>query len=127
MVNCELLLDADETVTLPPDAVIVEGSVSTLPTSTLPNPSVEGEMLSCPTAVDPEPVSGTVSAGPGTQILPSLIPEAFAVKVTFSVTLCPPASFTGNAGDVTETPCPVISNDVKVSDTVSVFVSTTGN
>src|SRR5262249_36719315 len=115
------------TVTLPPDAVIVEGRVVVLPTSTLPNPRVEGETVSCPdVAVAPEPVKGTGGPGPETWTLPLLTPEAVGGKFTFNVVLWPPARFTGRDAPLTENPCPVISNAVRVAVVFPVFVSTTG-
>src|ERR1700733_7422023 len=53
--NCELLLDADETVTLPPFALRVEDCVVVVPTSTLPKLSAVGATISCP-IVSPVPL-----------------------------------------------------------------------
>lgn len=59
---CELLLDAEFIVTLPPVAVRLAGSVVELPTSTLPKLSVAGLMLSWPVVVVvPLPLNGIFS------------------------------------------------------------------
>jgi hypothetical protein len=58
--NSELVLEAEEIVTLAPDAVTVTGSVAELPTFTLPKFNGAGEIDSEPTAaLPPVPVKGT--------------------------------------------------------------------
>src|ERR1700727_1878732 len=56
--NCELLLETDETVTLPPVALRVEDWVVVVPTSTLPKLMAVGATVSCP-VVSPVPLKGT--------------------------------------------------------------------
>ena len=63
--NCELFEEAEETVTLPVVAVIVELSVALLPSSTFPKFRAVGVMVSTP-VVAPVPVNGTIRFGPRT-------------------------------------------------------------
>jgi hypothetical protein len=58
--NCELLLDAELTVTLAPDAVSWPLALALDPTVTLPKLSVLGVSASCPAAV-PVPLNGTAT------------------------------------------------------------------
>lgn len=65
--NWELLLAAEEIVTLPPVAVNTAGCVALSPTITLPKCIDVGVMLRVPTvAVAPVPVKGRFSDGPAT-------------------------------------------------------------
>jgi hypothetical protein len=61
--NCELLLDADDTVTLPPVALRLEDWVVVVPTSTLPKLIAVGATVSCP-IVSPVPLKGTFRETP---------------------------------------------------------------
>src|SRR5579872_242650 len=101
-VNWELLLEAEEIVTLPPEAVIVDGCEPVLPTSILPKLRVDGVTLSWPAVVvEPVPDIGTLRLGPGTKTLPLSNPAVDGVKVTLRVTLCPLLSVIGSVGPLT--------------------------
>jgi hypothetical protein len=85
--NCELLLDAEEIVTLPPTALKVAVCVAVVPTITLPKLSVAGATVNCTLALSPVPASGTFSDGPEKYELPPVRPVACGLKVAFNCTL----------------------------------------
>lgn len=124
--NCELLLEAEDTVTLLPVAVIVEDRVLVLPTSTFPNASELGLKVSWPAVLlAPLPVRGIVKPGPGRKTLPFDVPLADGAKVTFRVMLWPRRIVTGRAGP--ETVKPVPATWYAVSTTLELgLVTTTG-
>lgn len=115
-VNWELLLEAEDTVTVPPLAVIVEGCEPVLPILMLPKLRVDGVTLSWPAVVvEPVPDIGTLRLGPGTKTLPLSKPVVDGVKVTLSVTLCPLLSVIGSEGPLTPKLLPTTWNAVRVS------------
>lgn len=111
--NCELLLLAEETVTLPAVAVIVDACVVLVPTFTLPKLNVLGAILSFPIAM-PVPVKNRLRPAPSTKILPLAGPAACGAKETLRATVCPVASVTGRLGPLTENPVPVNCSAVMV-------------
>src|SRR5579863_9346644 len=104
--NCELLLAADEMVTLPPVALKVDDCVVEFPTSTLPKFTVVGDAVSFPIAV-PVPLMGMFRLMGVMKRLPPLEPTDCGAKVIVSVTLFPGARTTGRVGPVTEKLVPV--------------------
>ena len=105
--NCELLLEAEETVTLAPVAVMVEDCVPVLPTFTLPKASEVGLTERVPAVVlPPLPLNGIVNPAPGRNTLPFDVPLADGANVTFNVMLCPRSSVVGNDGPETVYPAP---------------------
>jgi hypothetical protein len=123
--NCELLLDAEEIVTLPPVAVIVDAWVVELPMSTLPKLIEAGATVSWPLPEAPVPLSGMLSPGPGTKMLPLSAPELCGAKVTVRVVLWPLFRTRGRLGPLNEKPLPVVWNAVNVSIPDPVLVSET--
>ena len=83
---CELLLLAEDTVTLAPEALTVMGRVWVVFSGTLPKLSGAGAMVNWPDAV-PVPFSGMESVGPVANRLPPSSPADCGAKVTFTVTL----------------------------------------
>lgn len=63
MVNTELFVVAPVTVTFAPLAVSLPEALPLVPTTTLPRFRVVGLAVSCPTAVVPVPLNGTVNVG----------------------------------------------------------------
>ena len=86
--NWELLLLAEEMVTLAPTALIVMGSVPVFPMVTLPKFSGAGATTNWP-AVIPVPESGTIKAGLATSKVPPTVPDDCGVKVTLRVQVSP--------------------------------------
>lgn len=85
--NCELLLAAEEMVTLPPVAPRVTACVPVAPIGTLPKFSALGEMVKTPVVETvPVPFSGRFSAGPEMRTLPPATPAVWGVNETFIVT-----------------------------------------
>jgi hypothetical protein len=123
--NWELLLLAEDTVTLAPTALIVMGSVSVVPTATLPKFRGVGPTTNWPVAV-PVPVRGMVSPGPETNRLPPTAPADFGVNATFNVTLCPTAKVSGRVGALRENPLPTAVIDDRVTLQERSFLTTTG-
>jgi hypothetical protein len=122
---CELLLDPDETVTLPPVAVSVAGCVDELPTSTLPKLSVAGLTPSWPLVVlVPVPLSGMFTLGPETNTLPPTSPADFGANATVSETLWPELRTTGKVAPLTEYPLPVVWIPLRVTFQVAEFFRT---
>ena len=78
IVKAELFVLAAVTVTLAPLAVKLPDPVPVPPLTTLPMASVEGEILSCPTAAVPVPVSVPVEV------------DGWPLLVTVSVALADP-------------------------------------
>jgi hypothetical protein len=125
--NSELLLDAEDTVTLPPVAVRVEVCALLLPRSILPKLSEDGLMLSFPVLVDvPVPMSGIFNPTPRTNTLPPVGPTVPGLKTRFSVTLFFGVSSTGNVGVVTENPLPSTAR-AKMVSAQPLQLITTGN
>jgi hypothetical protein len=126
--NCELLLDNDEMVTLPPPARNPSVSVSVVPTLTLPKLSVPGIIAKCGLlALVPVPVSGTRRAAPEIDKLPSVKPSPSGLNAAFNLTLSPAARVRGNLAPLTENALPVICTLFRVTRSGRVFISTTGN
>lgn len=106
--NCELLLEADETVTLPPVALRVAGWVVLDPISTLPKLKDAGETVNCPAElVAPVPVSGTFRFGPEMNRLPLMIPVVDGEKVAVTVRLWPLLRVIGSIAPLTANPLPL--------------------
>ena len=107
IVNAELFVLAAVTVTLAPLAFKLPEPVPVPPLTTLPMASVDGEMLSCPTAAVPVPVSVPVEVdGWALLVVVSVAladPTAVGLKVIVKGTLCP-------AGIVTGSESPLIVN-----------------
>ena len=96
--NCELLLLAEETVTLAPLALSVVDTTPVVPTVTLPKFREPGSTMSWPDAVFvPVPVKLMLTPGPKTKALPNVMPALWGAKVTFNVTLCPLPKSRGNS------------------------------
>jgi hypothetical protein len=138
-INWELLLLAEDTVTLAPVALMVIGSVSVVPSFTLPKLTSVGARVKEPTVgfgvgvgaglgVPPPPVPerGTVSATLETYRLPPTVPADRGAKLTFNVTLCPELRVKGNEAPLTENPLPVVLALWRVRLKGRSFLSTTG-
>lgn len=126
IVYCELLLDAEFTVTLPPVAVMLAGCVELLPTSTLPKLSVDGLRLSVPVVfVVPVPLSGILICGPEMNTLPPDMPETWGSNAMLREMLLPGLSTTGNDGPLTENPRPVVCKALNVTFHENGLVNTT--
>ena len=81
--NCELLLETEEMVTLPPLALSSTVCFAVVPTATLPKLSVAGVMASSGLlAPMPAPVNVMSRFGPKTRELPPTGPTACGSKVT---------------------------------------------
>ncbi len=106
-VKAELLILVAETVTLAPLADRLPEPVPVPPLTTLPMASVDGEMLSCPTAAVPVPVSVAVEVEGWALLVTVNValadPTAVGLKVIVKGTLCP-------AGIVTGSDSPLIVN-----------------
>ncbi len=125
--NCELLLLAEETVTLAPLALSVVDTTPVVPTVTLPKFREPGLTMSWPDAVFvPVPVKLMLTPGPKTKALPNVMPALWGAKVTFNVTLCPLPKVTGKLGPLTEKAPPRVCNPESVSLHGWLFVRTTG-
>lgn len=125
--NWELLLLAEETVTLAPVALRVSGWVFVVPTVEVPKVNGAGAMINWPVAGPvPVPIRGIASAGPETNRLPADVPVDCGVKTTFNVTLCPAPSVTGKVGPPSEIPAPVVWERQRVIAQERMLVSTTG-
>jgi hypothetical protein len=99
IVNAELLILVAETVTLAPLADRLPEPVPVPPLTTLPMASVDGEILSCPTAAVPVPVSVAVDVD-GWPLLVTVSvaladPTAVGLNVIVKGTLCPSGMVTG--------------------------------
>ena len=100
-----MLLAAEEIVTFPPVALIVNTCFVVEPTSTLPKFSVLGAIVSVPAVgVMPVPVKGISTEGPAMKTLLPSRPALCGAKVTVNVTLVPGATVNGTVGPVTENP-----------------------
>jgi hypothetical protein len=97
IVNCELLLVAEETITVPLVAVIERLCLPVAPISTVPKLRALGEIVSWPILV-PVPVTGIFTDGPTTKIPAPFKLASFGAKTTPSVRLWPGASVRGNGG-----------------------------
>ena len=100
IVNAELFVLAAVTVTLAPLAFKLPEPVPVPPLTTLPMASVDGEILSCPTAAVPVPVSVAVDVD-GWPLLVTVSvaladPTAVGLNVIVKGTLCPAAIVTGS-------------------------------
>src|SRR5208282_74677 len=126
--NSELLLEAEETVTLPPLALSFAVRILFPPTATSPKASVAGVIVRVPLLPPPVPVptSGTSSPGPQTKKLPPVSPCACGLKVAFSFTFCPPSRVKGNSAPLTENGLPVMTNFWMVTVQERLFVNSTG-
>jgi len=100
----ELFVLAAVTVTVPPVAVSVPVAVPLDPTTTIPNPRLDGETLSCDDVVDaPVPARETLAG----EFVASLVTvsvalndvDAFGVNEILRVILPPAATETGSDGD----------------------------
>jgi hypothetical protein len=100
IVNAELFVLAAVTVTLDPLAFKLPEAVPVPPLTTLPMASVDGEMLSCPTAAVPVPVSVPVEVdGWALLVVVSVAladPTAVGLNVIVKGTLCPAGIVTGS-------------------------------
>jgi hypothetical protein len=84
--NSELLLVADVTVTLAPEAVSVPPRVALFPTVTLPKLNVDGETVNWPAEVPvPVPVSGTVRLAIHVGFEKTIFPEALPLEAGANV------------------------------------------
>jgi len=104
IVKTELFVLAAVTVTVPPVAVSVPVAVPLDPTTTIPNPRLDGETLSSGDVVDtPVPASETLAgefvASLVTVSVPLNVVAAFGVNEILRVILPPAATETGNVGD----------------------------
>ena len=99
ILKTELLVVAAVTVTLAPLAVNCPVAEPLFPTVTLPRFSVEGEMLSVPTADVPVPERETVRVGfealDEIVTLPFAIPVVAGANLTVNVVLCPAFNVSG--------------------------------
>ncbi len=100
IVKAELFVLAAVTVTLAPLAFKLPEPVPLPPLTTLPMASVDGEILSCPTAAVPVPVSVPVEVD-GWPLLVTVSvaladPTAVGLNVIVKGTLCPAAIVTGS-------------------------------
>ena len=100
IVKAELFVLAAVTVTLAPLAFKLPEPVPVPPLTTLPMASVDGEMLSCPTAAVPVPVSVPVELD-GWPLLVTVSvaladPTAVGLNVIVKGTLCPAGIVTGS-------------------------------
>jgi hypothetical protein len=118
---------------------MVIGSVSVVPSFTLPKLTSVGARVKEPTVgfgvgvgaglgVPPPPVPerGTVSATLERYRLPPTVPADFGAKLTFNVTLCPEFRVKGNEAPLTENPLPVVLALWRVRLKGRSFLSTTG-
>ena len=100
IVNAELVVLAAVTVTLDPLAFKLPDPVAVPPLTTLPRASVDGEILSCPTAAVPVPVSVPVEVDGWALLVTVSValadPTAVGLKVIVKGTLCPAAIVTGS-------------------------------
>ena len=98
--KAELLILAAETVTLAPLADRLPEAVPLPPLTTLPMASVDGEMLSCPTAAVPVPVSVPVEVEGWALLVAVSValaePTAVGLNVIVKGTLCPAGIVTGS-------------------------------
>jgi len=112
-VKAELFVLAAVTVTVAPLAVNVPLAVPLDPTMTLPSARVDGDALSCPTAVA-TPVPDTESVRVGLLAvevivrLPLTAPAAIGANETVNVEACPAFRVNGVVIPVTVSPVPVI-------------------
>ena len=129
--NSELVLEAEEMVTLAPDAVTVIGFVAELPTFTLPKLRGAGAIVREPVAatLPPVPVKGTVTLKdePMTNTSPPAKPAAEGVKVTCSVALWPAFRVNGRPGPLTENSPPLVFRLEMTALNERLLVSTTGS
>jgi hypothetical protein len=123
--NWELLLLAEEMVTLEPTALMVMGSVPVFPIVTLPKFNGAGATTNWP-AVIPVPESGTIKAGLATRKVPPTVPGDCGVNVTLKVTLCPDAKIKGRLGPLTANWLPVIVIPETGTGQDRAFLSVTG-
>ena len=100
IVNAELFVLAAVTVTLAPLAFKLPDPVAVPPLTTLPRASVNGEILSCPTAAVPVPVSVPVEVDGWALLVTVSValadPTAVGLNVIVKGTLCPAAIVTGS-------------------------------
>lgn len=119
MVNSEVLMVADDTVTLDPVAFRVAVSALLAPTVTVPKLSEVGFTVNCP-GTNPEPVREIVRFGlePSdvTAMLPVALPLVVGAKVTPKVKLCPADRVSGkvrplmvNADDPVTVACETVT------------------
>jgi hypothetical protein len=108
--NTELVVVADETVTLDPVAVRVAVRVLLVPTATLPKLKAVALEFSWPAEMpvpDRAIVSEEFEAFETTVILPLVLPPAFGVKRTVNVTLSPSSRLKGRSKPLKLNPAPV--------------------
>src|SRR5580704_510196 len=122
--NCELLLETEEMVTLPPMALSSTDLFSVVPTATSPKLSVAGVMASSG-LLTPMPVNAMFRFGPATKELPPTGPTAFGLKVTSSFSACPSARMKGNVAPPTENPAPSVCKPLRITLLRPVLVNTT--
>lgn len=102
--NEELFVSAAVTVTSLPLAVRLPDPLTLVPTTTLPNPRLLGDTVSCPVEFPPVPESVKLRVG----LEPSLVsvataekvPAAFGVNCTLKFALCPAGTEAGRVGVV---------------------------
>ncbi len=104
-VNAELLILVAETVTPAPLADRLPEPVPVPPLTTLPIASVDGEILSCPTAAVPVPVSVAVEVEGWALLVTVNValadPTAVGLNVIVKGTLCPAGIVTGSESPLT--------------------------
>ena len=114
------------TVTLAPLAVKVPVAVALEPIVTLPNGSVVGETVSCPTEDTPVPETGIVNVGfVAVEVMvtfPLTAVEDVGVNDTVNVALFPPFNVSGVMIPLTLNPAPVIPTFETVTLDPPVFV-----
>src|SRR5580700_4856102 len=124
--NCELLLETEEMVTLPPLALSSTVRFSVVPTATSPKLSVAGVIASAGLEV-PMPVNGMLRVGPTTRELPAAGPTACGLKIKSNFTCCPGAKINGNVTPLTEKSLPSVFKPARVTFHGSVLVNTAGS
>src|SRR5271166_270393 len=126
--NWELLLAAEETVTLAPLAVMVRGWSAWVPTVTLPKVRGAGAITNWPAAVlPPVPVSGMVRPAFGKIRLLLAAPVNCGAKVTLKVKVWPGETIWGKVNPLAVNSVPVISTCVRRMYDVPELVRVIGN
>ena len=133
-VNSELLVVADEMVTLDPVALSITGRLLVVPTVTLLKFVLLGDSANCPEAApapDNDIVSDEFDAVDISEMLPDALPPVVGAKTAPKVKLCPGARVSGKlnprtlnaapAGRTWETVRLELPEFVKVSGRVSLF------
>src|SRR5580692_8771264 len=127
-VNCELLLETEEMITLPPLALSSTVRFAVVPTATSPKFSVAGAIASSGLLTPmPVPVNAMSWFGPKTRELPPTGPTAFGSKVTSNFSSFPAGRLKGNVAPLTENPKPTVCKPVTVTFFGPVLVNTVVN